>query len=183
MDKQSKKFSREVAQNPGDLSLEKRLQDLCLEEGITMRKVQNDMASFHLTLQFPNPQSTINIYQPKNKNDLVIIGSIIEVVEEHKEKIRQLSMKDREAFIWDLRLLLARGDTEFELQHPDNILEFVRIHKFLFEDGLSKHVFMNTLFDINRKKLLVIWFIQKRFGSSLTQKSEKGSPEDAFIYR
>lgn len=174
---------RKDVQNTRGISLEKRVQDICLEEGITMRKVQNDMASFQLTLQFPNPQSTITIYQPKNKNDMVVVGSIIEVVEEHKEKIRQLSMKDRETFIWDLRLLLAEGNTEFELQHPSNILEFVRIHKFIFEDGLSKHLFMNTLFDINRTKLLIIWFIQKRFGVSPTLKPEKGSPEDAFIYR
>jgi len=61
-------------------------------------------------------------------------------------------------------MMLAKGNIEFELRHPDNILEFVRVHKFLFEDGFSKQMFMNTLFDVNRSKLLVIWFIQKQFG-------------------
>jgi hypothetical protein len=146
-----------------------------------MRKVQNDRASFQLTIQFPNPQSTINIYQPKNKQDMVIVGSVIEVVEEHREKMKHLSVEDKEAFIWDLRLLLAKGITEFELQYPHNILEFVRIHKFIFEDGFSKHLFMNTLLDINRTKLLIIWFIQKKLGISSSQ--ERGSQNDTFIYR
>ncbi|MBU7044364.1 MAG: DUF2299 family protein [Theionarchaea archaeon] len=163
--------------------LETLVQDLCLEEGITMRKVKNDMASFQLALQFPNPQSTITIYQPKNKGDMVVVGTVIEVVDEHKEKMKQLSTEKRETFIWDLKLLLARGTTEFELQHPHDILEFVRIHKFIFEDGFSKHVFMNTLFEINRVKLLVIWFIQKNLGSSPASKQEKGPMNDTFIYR
>lgn len=147
-------------------SLEKRVEELCLEEGITLRKVHNDVANFQLNLQFPNPQSNINVFQPKGKNDMILIGAMIEIAESHKQRLRALDTKKREDFIWNLRLLLAQGSVEFELRHPDNILEFVRVHKFLYEDGFSKNAFMNALFDVNRGKLLVIWFIQKEFGVS-----------------
>lgn len=146
--------------------LEKRVEELCLEEGITIQKVRNEMAEFQLNLQFPNPQSNINIFQPKGKEDTIVIGAVIEVSETHKQGLRALNTKKRESFIWDLRLMLARGRVEFEMRHPDNILEHVRVHTFLFKDGFSKQAFMNALLDVNRAKLLVIWFIQREFGVS-----------------
>lgn len=149
-----------------DPELEKRVEEICLEEGIPLRKVHSEMANFQLNLQFPNPQSNVNVLQPKGKNDMIIIGAVIEVAELHKQGLRALKMKKREEFIWDLRLMLARGHTEFELRHPDNVLEFVRVHRFLFQDAFSKNAFMNALLDVNRSKLLVIWFIQKKFGVS-----------------
>lgn len=158
---------------------EKKVEELCLEEGITLRKVHNAMASFQLNLQFPTPQSNINVVQPKGKDDLIVIGAVIEIAEPHKQSLRALDSKKREEFIWNLRLTLAKGNVEFELRHPDNILEFVRVHKFLYEDGFSKNAFMNALFDVNRSKLLVIWFIQKEFGVSPT----RGPEEDTLIYR
>lgn len=160
-------------------SFEKKVEGLCLEEGIALRKVQNDMANFQLNLQFPNPQSTINVFQPKGKNDMIMVGAVIEIAEIHRQGLRALDIKKREDFIWNLRLMLARGTVEFELRHPDNILEFVRVHRFLYEDGFSKSVFMNTLFDVNRSKLQVIWFIQKEFGISPTRPPE----EDTIMYR
>jgi hypothetical protein len=160
-------------------SFEKKVEELCLEEGIALRKVQNDMANFQLNLQFPNPQSTINVFQPKGKNDMIMVGAVIEIAEIHRQGLRALDTKKREEFIWNLRLMLAQGTVEFELRHPDNILEFVRVHKFLYEDGFSKSIFMNALFDVNRSKLQVIWFIQKEFGVSPTRAPE----EDASMYR
>jgi hypothetical protein len=160
-------------------NLEKKVEDICLGEGITLTKVQNDMATFQLNLQFPNPQSNINVFQPKGKGDLVIIGAVIEVAEPHKQKLRALDTEKREEFIWKLRLALARGIVEFELRHPDNVLEFVRVHKFLYEDGFSKNAFMNALLEVNRSKLLVIWSIQKEFGVSPVP----GSEGDVSMYR
>lgn len=159
--------------------LEKRVEEICLEESIAMRRIQNDLANFQLNVQFPNPQSNINIFQPKGKNDMVIIGAVIEIAEPHKQKLRALKVKEREEFIWNLRLTLARGSIEFELRHPDNVLEFVRVHKFLFADGFSKNTFMNTLLDVNRSKLLVIWFIQKEFGVS----PPRAPGEEVSMYR
>ncbi len=160
------------------LTLEKRVEELCLEEGIPIQKIPSDRATFQLNLQFPNPQSNINVFQPKGKNDTLIVGAVIEVAEPHKQKLRALDNEKREKFIWDLRLTLARSNIEFELRHPNNILEFVRVHKFLFEDGFSKHTFMNALLDVNRSKLLVIWFIQREFGVSLPP-----APSDTTMYR
>lgn len=161
-------------------TLERRVEDICLEEGIAIRKVPNEMAHFHLTLQFPNPQSNINVFQPKEKKDMILIGAVIEVSESHKQRLLALENKKREEFIWNLRMLLAQGYTEFELQHPENVLEFVRIHKFLFEDGFSKNAFMNSLLDVNRCKLLVVWFIQRELGVS---PSHMPAGEDAIMYR
>jgi hypothetical protein len=157
-------------------TLEKRVEELCLEEGIALRKVPNDKTAFQLNLQFPNPQSTINVVQPKGKKDTIIVGAVIEVAGQHKEKLRRLDTEKREEFIWDLRLMLAKGNLEFELNHPHNILEFVRVHTFLFEDGFSKQAFMNALLDVNRSKLLVVWFIQRKFGVSPARSPKEDSP-------
>lgn len=143
-----------------------------------MQKIRSDMATFQLNLRFPNPQSNINVFQPKGKNDTLIVGAVIEVAEPHKQQLRALDNEKREKFIWDLRLTLAQGNIEFEMRHPNNVLEFVRVHKFLFEDGFSKHAFMNALLDVNRSKLLVIWFIQREFGVSPSP-----APDEDTMYR
>lgn len=137
------------------------------------------MANFQLNLQFPTPQSNINVFQPKGKDDMIVIGAVIEIAQPHRQSLRALDTKRREEFIWNLRIALAKGSVEFELRHPDNVLEFVRVHKFLYEDGFSKNAFMNALFDVNRSKLLVIWSIQKEFGISPSRAPE----EEASMYR
>lgn len=157
-------------------TMEKRVEELCLEEGITLRKVPNDKTAFQLNLQFPNPQSTLNVVQPKGKKDTVIVGAVIEVADQHKKKLKELNPEKREKFIWNLRLILAKGNMEFEMKHPNNILEFVRVHTFLFEDGFSKQAFMDALLDVNRSKLLVVWYIQKEFGVSPAGSSREESP-------
>ncbi len=140
-----------------------KIKDWCIEENLSLKKVNDQKANFHFSVGYPIG-SNIDILQPKGKDDSIIIAAGVTVSPEHISKITKLKKETREEFLWDFRFILGNRPTEFNLNHPNGILNAFSITKALYDDGLTKDKFMNTLQEIHKTKLLGIWEIQKRFG-------------------
>ena len=143
--------------------IEENVQKWLSDEGLFRQKVPDDNTNFHFMINYPEGH-VLDVIQPKGKDDMVLVACATNVSPEHQTEIKKLSAKKREEFIWDVRFLLNNQFVDFQLQHPDNILQNFVITEEIFEDGLSKDRLISTVKKIFRAKLQGIWKIQKKFG-------------------
>jgi hypothetical protein len=143
--------------------IENKVQKWLSDEGFFRQKVADDNTNFHFIINYPEGH-VLDVIQPKRKDDLIIIGCATNVSPEHLSKIRELPDDKKEKFIWDFRFLLNGQFVDFQLEHPNNVLQSFVITEEIYEDGLSKDRLISTVKKIFRAKLQGIWKIQKKFG-------------------
>ncbi len=150
--------------------IEDNVQKWLSDVGVFRQKVPDDNTNFHFMINYPE-DNVMDVMQPKQSSDLVVIGCATNVSVEHLTEMRNLSPKKREDFIWDLRFMINTLGVDFQLQHPDNILENFLVTAEIFEDGLSKDKLISTLKTVFRAKIMCVWKIQRKFGYSEDGKS------------
>ena len=143
--------------------IENKVQKWFSDEGLFRQKVPDDNANFHFMINYPEGH-VLDVIQPKGKNDMVLIACATNVSPEHQNEIKKLNQEKREKFMWEFRFLLNNQFVDFQLQHPENVLQSFLITDEIFEDGLNKDRLISTVKKIFRAKLQGIWKIQMEFG-------------------
>jgi hypothetical protein len=113
----------------------------------------------------------MDVIQPKGNSDMVVVGCATNVSPEHLSEMRYLSNKKREELIWKFRFLLNAQGVDFQLQHPENVLQGFLVTEEIFEDGLTKDRLISSVKKVFRAKLMGVWNIQKEFGSGDSDKN------------
>lgn len=161
--------------------LEEKIQKWCADEGIFKERIPDDTANFHFILNYPkNIPNPMDIMQPKGKDDLIIIGAGTGISPEHLSKIKALTPKAQEEFLWDFMFMLGNRPTEFHLQMPSGILEMFVASTEIFSDGLTKDRLMRAINEVYKSKLLGIWLIQRRFGIPKDASADTGASQSMF---
>jgi len=143
--------------------IENKVQKWLSDEGLFRQKVPDENANFHFVINYPEGH-ILDVIQPKGKEDMVLIACATNVSPEHQTEIRKLKPEKKDEFIWEFRFLLNSQFVDFQLQHPENILQSFLITDEIFEDGLSKDRLISSVKTIFRAKLHGIWKIQMEFG-------------------
>jgi hypothetical protein len=143
--------------------IENKVQKWFSDEGLFRQKIPDDNTNFHFMINYPEGH-VLDVIQPKGKNDMVLIACATNVSPEHQTEIRKLNTEKREKFMWEFRFLLNNQFVDFQLQHPENVLQSFLITDEIFEDGLSKDRLISSVKKIFRAKLQGIWKIQMEFG-------------------
>lgn len=144
--------------------IEDNVQKWLTDSNLFKKKVQDDNTNFHFLINYPEGNA-MDVIQPKGNDDLVVVGCATNVSPEHLSEMRNLSNKKKEELIWDFRFLLNSQGVDFQLQHPENILQGFLVTEEIFEDGLSKDRLISSVKKVFRAKLMGVWKIQKEFGS------------------
>lgn len=143
--------------------IENKIQKWLSDEGLFRQKVPDDNANFHFMINYPEGH-VLDIIQPKGKEDMVLIACATNVSPEHQTEIRKLNTDKKDKFMWEFRFLLNNQFVDFQLQHPENVLQSFLITDEIFEDGLTKDRLISSVKKIFRAKLQGIWKIQMEFG-------------------
>ncbi|HML05541.1 MAG TPA: DUF2299 family protein [Methanobacterium sp.] len=143
--------------------IENKIQKWLSDEGLFRQKVPDDNANFHFMINYPEGH-VLDVIQPKGKDDMVLIACATNVSPEHQTEIRKLNSEKKEKFMWEFRFLLNNQFVDFQLQHPENVLQSFLITDEIFEDGLTKDRLISSVKKIFRAKLQGIWKIQMEFG-------------------
>lgn len=143
--------------------IEDKVQKWLSDEGIFRQKVSDDNSNFHFVINYPEGH-VMDVFEPKGKNDLIVVGCATNVSPEHLSEIKKLSKEKKENFIWDLRFLMNAQPVDFQFQHPENILQSFIISTEIFEDGLTKDRLISSIKMVFRAKLQCVWKIQREFG-------------------
>ncbi|KZX14621.1 hypothetical protein MBCUT_20110 [Methanobrevibacter cuticularis] len=142
---------------------EKQIRDWLVEEGFYKDVIHDENANFHFIINYPEDH-VIDLIQPKNKKDVLLVGCATEISPEELGIIKDASIKKKEKFIWDIRFSLNQFLLDFELEHPDNNLQRFIITEEIYEDGLSKNNLIFALKKVFKGKLQCIWLIERDFG-------------------
>ena len=143
--------------------IEDNVQKWLSDVGVFRQKIPDDNTNFHFIINYPE-DNVMDVMQPKQNLDLVVIGCATNVSPEHLTEIRNLSPKKRDNFIWDLRFMINTQGVDFQLQHPENVLESFLVTAEIFEDGLSKDKLISTVKNVFRAKIMCVWKIQRELG-------------------
>lgn len=143
--------------------IEDKVQKWLSDIGIFRQKVPDDNTNFHFIINYPE-ENVMDVIQPKGAPDLIVIGCATNVSPEHSSEMKLLSDSKKEDFIWDLRYMLNSKDVDFQLSHPNNILESFLITSEIYGDGLSKDRLISVIKTIFRAKIQCVWKIQQQFG-------------------
>ncbi len=148
-------------------AMERQLRNWLSEEGRYKDKVKDDDAHFHLIIEVPQGSGRqVHVVQPKTRDDLVVVGSMLNLPEEVLTALKALPKKKREGFWWDIKFAILFQRTSFKMepsQNPTSIEFTTTIHY----DGMSKDALEKALDTDFRCTLLIIWKFQERFGSDL----------------
>ena len=143
---------------------EEQVRNWLLEEDILREKIYDENANFHYLINFPN-NNTMDIINPKSKEDVLIIGCATEVSQEEQRIIKSSPKDMNQEFIWKIRFSLNEMLLDFELEHPNDQLTRFIITEDIFEDGLTKHTLIKTIKKVFKGKLQCIWILGKTYGS------------------
>ena len=143
---------------------EEQVRNWLLEEDIIREKIYDENANFHYLINFPN-NNTMDIINPKSKEDVLIIGCATEVSQEEQRIIKSSPKDMNQEFIWKIRFSLNEMFLDFELEHPNDQLTRFIITEDIFEDGLTKHVLIKSIKKVFKGKLKCMWILGKTYGS------------------
>jgi hypothetical protein len=151
-----------------------------VEEEMLVEDIPDSDSHFRFLFMFPGDHY-MEIVQPLTKPDMVQVISTTSVSEEHQETMRGSNPGHRAEFIWALRFVMNTFFVDFEMVHPDNILEKFTLTDTIFEDGLSKDKLMSVIRKVWKANLQVIWIIQKEY---VGLEPKEGEPDtDSGMYR
>ena len=140
------------------------IQKWLVEEGLYKNEVGDETANFHFIINYPE-NHVIDLIQPKNKPDMIVIGCATELDPTHLNIINSAPKEKKLDLIWDVRFCLNELLLDFELEHPNDVLKRFVITDEIYEDGLSKHVLLKTIKKVFKGKLQCLWKLDRNFGT------------------
>jgi hypothetical protein len=159
--------------------MKERIKGWLTEEGMLIEEVHDADSHFRFLIMFPKDHY-IEVVQPIAGTDMVLIVSSTSVSPEHREIMERSRPEQRAEFIWALRFVTNTFSVDFEMDHPENILERFTITDLIYEDGLSKDRLMSTIRKVWKVNLQVIWILQKEYGGPEPLEKEPGSERNMY---
>lgn len=142
---------------------EEKIKTWLVEEGFYKDTIQDNEANFHFLINYP-ADHILDVIQPKNKPDMILIGCATEMSQAELDIMREADDNKKESFIWDIRFSLNRFLLDFELEHPNNVLHRFVITQGIYFDGITKDNLIKNIQKVFRGKLQCIWLIERTFG-------------------
>ncbi len=142
--------------------MRERVRQWLTEEGMFQEEIQDEESRFRYLFQFPEDHF-MEILAPLSSPDLLVILSPTSVSEDQIALMEKVPPDHRAEFIWALRFVMNTFSLEFEMTHPDNILQKFLISDLIYGDGLTKDRLMISIRKIWKANLQVIWILQKEF--------------------
>ncbi len=143
----------------------KKIKTWLTEEGIYKDKVADDKTYFHFVGESPlGSRQLFEIFQPKNRDDLVGITRNLVLSPVHLEKLKEMSATERTEFLWDVKFGLLFRESGFQMMPDGNNLERIQFTGEIYYDSLNKNKLMEAIRENYLCSLFVIWKLMERFG-------------------
>ena len=135
-----------------------RIKEWLLEAGYTIKKRKDTKSFFNYTIAKGNLPS-LNVLQPKENRDSIVVIFGIEFDMKSAEKIRS-----NDEMLWKIRKWLLQSGCRFGFFPNLQSFNVIRAFRTLFYDGLTKNSFFRTIDKVTDAGLFVAWTIQREIG-------------------
>ena len=142
-----------------------RVRDWLVEDGIYKDRVADENADYHFLVEVPPGSGQyIDVVFPKNRDDMIVIASGVKLADEHYRALMSLSEDRREELLWEIKFKLLFLPTGFQILPNVKEPQIFQFTREIYFDGLNKNLFMDSIKQVYRCKLYIIWVMQKNFG-------------------
>ena len=114
----------------------------------------------------------------KGKDDFLILGCATEISSDQRQLIKATDAKTRQELNWNIRFIINDFLMDFELYHPDDVLEKFVIIDEIYTDGLTKDRLISTIKKIFKVKLRCIWILGRTFSLNSNYQPKEENPKD-----
>lgn len=132
----------------------------------SVNEIKDDAVTFHFEIDYPvGSQKRQRILQPKEFPGLVVLLNGVSVANEHAEKLKKLSEKERDRFYTDIRkdLLFLKNSYEMNLD-DDGVAKTVQFSYEFYFDGLNKTNLFEGLLLNHRTLIYIVTKFNEKFG-------------------
>ncbi len=135
------------------------------EDGLYKDKIHDERLHFNLVAEFPsNSGRMVNIIQPKNRDDMIVLTSGIALVEKHQKALQAMPKKEKDKLLWDVRYTLLFRESSFQMMPNPEELQNIHFSREIHYDGLNKNKLMEALRENFKCDLYIIWKFNEIFG-------------------
>ncbi len=136
------------------------------EEGFSISEKGEDVSDFHLVISnFYGPGTYADIVKIKNKS-LIIIGSALQNPPGILQLFRTMDEQERSNFFGQIQRELLKFQVEHEL-HPNRLVpERMIVRDSVYEEDLSRTIFMECLKRVKFASLFLLWSIGHKFSEA-----------------
>ena len=139
---------------------EKQIREWLGEEGLFRERVKDDDSNFHFIVEYPEGNS-IDLIQPRGKEDILIIGCATNISPEHVAFLKKSKPEEKQKLIWDFKFTINQMLLDFQIDHPNNEIKTFIISDELYEDRLTKHKLIFKIKKIFKCKLQCMLLVEK----------------------
>jgi len=135
------------------------------QEGMYKDKVPDDKIHFHIIGELPStPGMLFDIFQPKNRDDLIVIARGLMIVPEQLVRLNDMKAQEKTDFLWDIKYGLLFRESSFNMLPDGNNPDKIQFAREIRYDGLTKDKLMESIMENHKCALFVIWKLMERFG-------------------
>ncbi|KZX17607.1 DUF2299 domain-containing protein [Methanobrevibacter filiformis] len=116
----------------------KQIRDWLTNEDLFREEIHDNNSIFHYIVEYPEGNS-IDIIQPKDKDDLIIIGCATNISPEHTNFLQSSSIEINRKLIWDFKFTINQMLLDFQIDHPNNVIKTFIISDELYEEEVNRH--------------------------------------------
>jgi hypothetical protein len=149
--------------------MSKQIKTWLAEEGMYKDKVADDKTYFHFIGESPQSSGQLfELFQPKNREDLIVIIRDLIISPEHLEKLREMDAIERNEFLWDIKFGLLFRKSSFNMTPDVDNPSKIDFRREIYYDGLNKNKLMEAIKENYLCSLFVKWKLMERFGKAVS---------------
>ncbi len=136
------------------------------KEGILKEEIETEKSEFHFIVNFPAGSNYISEVIKPRERDYLIVGSSIQLAEEHYRVLHSLPKAEKEALLWQWRFDLLFRNAEFRMVPNARELKGVEFTRSIYLEDLTRTSLVEALREIFKCKLYIIWRVAQLMGRS-----------------
>lgn len=150
-------------------NLKDKIKGWLTSEDYDVSEKDDQSSDFHLVISNLHGKGTFaDIVKLKNK-DFIILGSALQNPPDFLRLLSTIAEKERYDFFNEVQRELLRFEVDHEF-HPNKIMpERMIIRDTVYEEDLSRTVFMEHVKRVKFASLFLLWSIGHRFSSDIAQ--------------
>jgi hypothetical protein len=139
-------------------SIREQIEEWLSGEGWSVSELTHDQTQWLLRAQ-DQQQGILIVGQSKAPGDQLRLQADINIDPAHREKLGELSEKQRDEMLWRLRFSLLEMNLQFTGLSASP--ERVTVFRHLYLDGLNKNLFMEAVGRVRSAVLMMIWSFRR----------------------